>query len=295
MKRRLMFTGALICGAALLSSPTMKPELSALELLSDLAVPSLSGKSDTNSDRILSFKPAKKADSGIILNSELSTEINQTPQEPNDSMPPDSFVRAHVPGEFFRSLNPKLSERFSSKEPRFKAHKSCKLSPGELRKSFKDSIKESGIVGEQSLPETGAILDLNFYFQHADKYYQLSMEPMNRTLDEYRIALIQSTSPDFSADLVRVEDGRMSQYQHLARLDAMTSLKMLMDDYTSQGARWGTRTVLLAEVSSSDDGSAAEARIRTKVEFHDGAIWGFMNGQQECHLANDSILECLCW
>jgi|GEM_PF-724498 len=290
MKRKLLASSFLICGALLVSSPIVKVELSALDLTENMEVPELIPYRTPFENGFLPLNFEQKGDPGISVGEESSTEVNQIPQEPNDAMPRDSFVRLHSPGDFFRKLNPKLSERFVMPEPRFKPHKNCKRNGAQLRQSFKDSLSRLELSGEQLLPEKGAILDLNFYFQHAEKYYQLSMEPTSRSLADYRITLLQSTSPDFSTELMRIDDGKMSQFQQLQRLDALTSLRLLVDDYSAQGARWGARTTLLADsLDSSED------KTRTKVEFHNGALRGFMNNQQECHLADDNSLECLCW
>jgi hypothetical protein len=295
MKKNLVASLLMICAAILISSPVVKMELPALDLNNENGKALMRSAIEYERTNLSPFELQQKNEVHISLNEESSAEVNQIPQEPDNAMPPNSLVRMHNPGDFFRRLNVKPIERFQIKEPRFRAHKSCNRNSNQLQQSFRETMKDSELTGEQVLPEGGAILDLNFYFQHAGKYYQLSMEPLSRTLEEYRISLLQSSSPDFSTELSRVEDGRMSQLQQLARLDAITNLKLLIDDYTAQGARWGTRTILLADASEHAVGAAVQSKMRTKVEFHDGALWGFMNGQQECHLAEDNALECLCW
>lgn len=234
--------------------------------------------------------------SGIDIRADatLSTdEENQRMSRPHSTYPQTSW-RQHIPGEFFKALQGQITERYSSAEPEFKAHKSCKKSPVQLLSSFRESVNKGQLSGDRLIPEQGALLDFNIYFKHAGKFYQLSMEPLSRKMDEYKISLIQSSSHDFMVNLVRIDDGGISQMTQLSRLDAVTQLKNLMDDYSSQGAQWGTRTLLLASLELRDNHPHDETEKSAMVEYHNGAVRGFMNNQQECHLGSDGKLECLC-
>ena len=212
----------------------------------------------------------------------------------NHDLFPKTKWTHYTPGQHFKTLNAAVSDKFESPEPVFRPHPSCRKDKIQLKSSFTENIKMTQLTGAHLIPDQGAIYDLNLYFTLNKRFHQLSMEPKSAKLDEYRISLIQSGSQDFSLDVVRIADGRLNQLTHLSRQEAGTQLKSLIEEFSAQGAHWGSRTTILAHLVLTEDSMQQDLKKSTIVEYHNGAIRGFMNDQQECHLSDDGWLECLC-
>ncbi|MEN9825024.1 MAG: hypothetical protein RI953_769 [Pseudomonadota bacterium] len=210
----------------------------------------------------------------------------------------DAAVSAVSPAQFFKSTQSFVPAKFQLNIPKFIAGGACRRSSEELEKSFRTSLGQSDVALKSFIPGSVSIIDLNFYMAYRGKYYQLSLEPLSDTLDKYQLTLIQSSSEDFSADTERFVSGRLDPLQHYPSQDeALAELRKLILEYSEQGARWGTRTALLANKTGIQGASDVPLKDEKffRVEVHDGNVRGFLNHQQECHLNVEGKLDCRCW
>ncbi|MFZ9519075.1 MAG: hypothetical protein ACO3A4_01225 [Silvanigrellaceae bacterium] len=202
--------------------------------------------------------------------------------------------------EFFTRTQANPPVKFDLVVPKFVAGGPCKRNSEDLERSFQETLSRNLQSVNSFVPDSLGIVDLNFYMQFRGKYYQLSLEPISETLESYQLTLIQSSSPDFTANTERLAFGRLDPLQRYPSAgEALAELQKLIGEYTSQGARWGTRTALLTNkvVKSPLPTNAplTNASPTFRIEMHNGHVHGFMNHQQECHLNKDERLDCRCW
>jgi len=209
-----------------------------------------------------------------------------------------SNLRRVYPEAFLTKLTQTPPLRFAASAATFQPHESCKKSSAELTDSFRISMEETKLNVLEFIPETAHIVDLNYYFEYKGHYFQLSLEPIEHGARKYQLSLIRSPDPRFSTGVEKLPSPlNQSLPSILTHEEAIRGLRNLIHEYTEQGARWGSRSVLVddSQVMFEEKFNSTQQKIPTRVEFHDGRVHGFMNHQQECHLAVNEILECMCW
>ena len=229
------------------------------------------------------------------IDSEIETPQTQT-QHPEFQKV--NRLKKVEPEEFLRKLTRNPPMRFAASASAFQPHESCKRSAAELSDSFRVSMDEAKLNVSEFVPESGFIVDLNFYFKYRSHYFQLSLQPVARGARKYQLSLIRSPDPRFSTTVEKLSSPlNQSLPTILTHEEAIRGLRDLIQEYTDQGARWGSRSVLVSEspVMFEEKSDSTPQKIPTRVEFHDGRVHGFMNHQQECHVAENETLECMCW
>jgi hypothetical protein len=218
-------------------------------------------------------------------------ESGMTEEKVPDGFDSETLMKVN-PASFFLETSRFPPSSFTILKTEFFPHSQCPLTPAALRESFDSSIRNKKLLSTAFIPDSEKILDLNLYFEFQNKFYQLSLEPSADQSGSFEVSLIQSEDAQFSASVRRIpnSDGDLKSVFR-SQDEALREIKKLVREYTGAGARWGSRTVLL---TGEEEHRGAGKSETVRIELNNGQVRGFLNHRQECHLAIQNTLECMC-